>query len=47
MKIPTNFGGNFRSQKSGLFPRYIVYGYGGNKIHTMAVKKIKKPPNPF
>lgn len=47
MKIPTNFGGNFRSQKSGLFPRYIVYGYSGNKIHTMAVKKIKKPPQPL
>lgn len=48
MKIPTNFGGNFRSQKSGLFLRCIVSDIVEIKFtQWQMVKKIKKPPNPF
>lgn len=48
MKIPTNFGGNFRSQKSGLFLRCIVSDIVEIKSRQWQRVKInKKYPQPL
>lgn len=48
MKISTNFGGNFRPLKSGLFLRCIVSDIVEIKFtQWQMVKKIKKPPQPL